>query len=120
MARKTKVTFNFTWIVFMIIAYNLFFSDDEDKKEVKIVDQPKATVEEVSTQKGIDLTKLKEEGTKVLNQVVEKVKEEIESKKSEPEEKREEVIIAEPEKEEEEVTELNPLNDQPETGMKKL
>jgi hypothetical protein len=128
MARKTRVTFNFTWIIFMIIAYNLFFGDDDaDKKEVKIQDQPKATVEEVSTQKSIDLTKLKEEGIKVLDQVVDKVKEEIEANKSKqepeppPEEKREETMVAEPEKEKEEVPELKPLNDKPkETGMKKL
>jgi len=123
MAKKTGSSIGIGTLIFWAIMGYMWFNDgDDDKKEVKIVDQPKAVIEETTKQKSIDLTKLKEEGTKIFEQVVEKVKEELEEKEvvsapdPEPEKKHEKeeppVISAEPEKK---------IEDKPSNkGMKKL
>lgn len=126
MARKTRVTFNFTWIIFMIIAYNLFFSDDDKSTEVNVVDQDKPAIVET----------IKDTGNKIGNTIVEALKEQEVDKKvsdllngkketeTEPvpepkEEKKAPVMVAEPEKES--VPDLKPVDNQPpERGMKKL
>jgi hypothetical protein len=129
MGRKSRSGFSFSWswIIFTIIVYNVFFSsDDNDNTEIKVVDQDKPAI--VKT--------IKDTGKEIGNTLVEALKEqEVDKKVSEllngkqetesepvpePEEKKKEpVMVAEPEKE---ITpDLKPVDNQPpEEGMKKL
>lgn len=112
--RRAKVSFNFGWIIFMVIMYNVVF-DDDDKTETKVVDQDQRpaieqTVDKVKTQI-IDNTE----------RIAEKIKDEISNKekeKKDPKPPPKEIMTAEPEK----GPDPRPLNTQPEStgGFKKL
>lgn len=111
---KKKVTFNFTWIIFMIIAYNVFFDDDGDKNKVEIVEQDKPAIEETVQ----DVKKQLIDGTEW---VVDKAKEELikikekEDEEKEPQPSKDEGVVMQAEKpKEEKGPDPRPLNTEPE------
>lgn len=128
MARKTRISFNFTWIIMLIIGYNFLF-DDGDKSEVEVRDQEKPAITEKAEKvkaAGKDLSAVIKETAQEFKKVAEKavddyqkqVKETPPEPEPEPKERQEE-IVAEPEVEE---PELKSLDNKPSTeeGMKKL
>lgn len=122
MAKKSS-GFSLSTIIFMVIAYNLFFGgDDEDKNQVEIVDQDQVTIEETIKEKTNQLkegfaTVVKEASEALADAKKEKqvqTSEDPEPKPEKPPEEREE-MIAKPETEE-----LTPLNQKQDKGFKKL
>ena len=133
MSKKSSGGISFSTIIFMIIAYNLFFSDDDaDKKAEVEIREPSVTVEETVSKKDTEIdirgvkkelmetfAKAKEELLKTKDKVMEEVnKKESEKPVEEPDKNQGPVMTAEPEKPKEE---LKPVTDKPiEMEMKKL
>jgi len=125
MARKSGGGISISTIVFLIIAYNVFFSDDDaDKKEVKVIKT--SDKQQISETLKESANNLKEEAKVFINEA----KKEFEKAKEEflkPEEKENQIENESNDKEEivkkkeEKIEELKPIEDKkPEKGMKKL
>lgn len=114
-------------IIFLVVMYNVFFDDDEDKKEVEIKSNDQVVVEETIDKPSLkdQIVELGEQAKDVAENVISTAKEEIDERQKEEtqsdtahnqQEEKEEA----PEKEAK-VETLEPLEkEEPQTGMKKL
>jgi len=105
-------------IIFMILVYNIFFGDGDDKKEVKVVENDKPVIEQ-TVDEPIDVIKKDvkvaiKDAKKAFKQLKKDVIEEVNPEEKKPEEEKEVVV-------EEKIEIPKPLPKKPETtNMKKL
>ena len=131
MSRRSgsRSTISITTIIFWaFLGYMWFGGDDsDDKKRVEIREQ-QSVVEQTTNNEDIDLTKLKDEGSRVVNQLLDKAKQKInevkkdtDENKPDPKEEQSPVMVAEPDTKPKEESPLKPEPEKnPEMEMKKL